>query len=806
MKTNTRQKSALTEHSARLCRGILRLAILAALLSSSASYATESAKLTFSGNVTDQSSGPIVGATVQLFGDDSLLTGVACDLDGAYFFHWTAATDSDVELLVLEISCIGYQLRRIQLDKQLSPEKTGRHLAVILEELTSSMNGVSVIAAQDKSAGQTISGDKLIRLSQQSFAPSNPLEAIRGPSVSRAGSAFGSQIRFAGSSPDYKLNGISLGKDVAHYGMFSLAPTEALDRMEYNEHTVSASSVSPTSVELHTNRRFDARTNSTITVSALESVGAVRYGNKNYFVGAVLRKSVLDKLVQKLPEKSSARQIPPTNFQDVFVNTGLRISPTVELFFDQFHTRDYLVIDVAPTTINSGGIKAFQHTRRKRFNLELRGVSPRLFWKIAAKAEFTGSAYRAYSGASDSPTSLALDLSETGKNFSFAGELTRSWQSSERSAIKFTVGAEETIKDYPNSHLDQNNWNFQPPQATSDNPHIYQLALNMLYPQLDLNTQGNELAVYAETEGSFSDWTFKAGARAQTYTYLAHNYDILGRLSLAHRINRYEHVNLSYGSYAESPLGNLIEPYQILVRQRINQLNSIKTQMISLNYERNYRDKTIFGVRLFAKRITDLPYLTPTFTQFKIAGFKLRILTDLGMRSARNQDYAGASFSYRRNQALKSLFGDRLDISASYGLTLAREETRGVQTLIGEQAPHQAEFSADYRSGNSWTFGSRLSARSGYRYTSTRSIDITTRGIIRTFTGALDQQSLAAENRERFDAHINLNVSMRYQSGAFSAFANIGNLLNRKNPIISAHDGFIYDSGILPSIGASWKF
>lgn len=804
METNARKRNDLNGPRAALRQGGFTLAVIVALLSPSISVAA--VDIIFRGNVSDQSGDPIIGATVQLFGDGLPLTGVACDLDGAFAISWTPDTENEAEIFVLEFSCVGFQPRRITLGNRVASDFSPGNLSLALVALTSKMDGVSIVADQETGAPNAISGDKLVHLSRQSFAPSNSLEAVRGPAVSRSGSAFGSQIRFAGSSPDYKINGASLGRDAAHYGMFALVPTEALDRMTFSAHAYSASSASPTTVELHTDRRFGARTRANITISALETVGAFRRGNESYFVGAALRKSVLDKLVQKFPEKSSTRQIPPTNFQDVFVNTGLRISPSVELFFDQYHTRDYLVISVGPTSINTAGVNALQHTSREQYNLELRGVSPKLFWKIAAQAEFTGSEYRAHSDGSDNPASLELNLTDTGRRFNFRAELTRSWKSSTTSATKLTVGAEETFRSYLNIHLNQSNWNFQPPQATSDNPNIYQLGLNILYPQLDISTQGNELAVYAETERSFSDWTFRAGARGQLYTDLAHNYDLLGRLSLSHRINRYANVDVSYGSYAESPLGNLIEPYQILVRQRINRLNSIKTHLISLNYERNYRNKSIFAVKLFAKRITDLPALTPTFSQFYVAGFDLSILTDLGMRSVRNQEYAGASLSYRRNQALYGLFGDRLDIAASYGLSLAREKTRGIQTLVGEHAPHQAELSADYRAGGPWAFGSRLTVRSGYRYTATRDIDISSAGIFQTYSGALDLETLAAENRERFDAHINLNLSMRFESGGFATFANIGNLLNRKNPIISAYDGFIYDSGILPSIGASWQF
>lgn len=807
MKTLTRR--LFESATRRRATGLAALVFAALLLFPSNSQGAGGGGITFTGSVTDQNGAPIVGATVRLIAAGIALTGIACDLEGVFTLTWKPEnTGGEISLkyVALEFSSIGYRTRRITLGDQLPRNNSARNLSVILESQITEMDGVSVFAGRETGASESVSGEKLIALSRQSFAHSNPLEAVRGGAISRSGSAFGSQIRFSGSSPDYKINGASMGKDPAHYGMFSLLPTEALDRLTFSDHSVSARSVSPGNIEMDTDRRFGSQSRSTITISALETVGAFRGGNERYFVGVTARKSILDKLVEKFTDTTSPTRIPPTRFQDLFVNSGLRISPGVDLFFDQYHTRDFLELNSPPTSNNPAGVSALQQTRRDQFNLELRGVSRKLLWKITAQAEFSGSEYSAHSGDSDSPASLALDLVELGRRFNFKAEMTRAWNWSESSAMKLTVGAEDTYRDYSQAKLSQRNWNFLPPQAASDNPNLYQLGLNLLYPKIDAEVRGSEIALYAETERSFSDWTLRAGARVQQYDYLAHNYDLLGRLSLSHRPNKYAQVTLSYGSYAETPLGSLIEPYQILVRQRINQLNSVKSQVASLNYQRNYRDRTVFGAKLFAKRITDIPTLTPTFSDINAFGFNFSALTDLGMRSLRNREYIGASLSYRRNQALAGLFGDRLDFSASYGLTLAHEKTRGIQTLVGENAPHQAELSADYRASRTWTFGSRLSARSGYRYTAARDIDISAGGLFQTYTGALDRQTLANENRERFRAHIMLNVSARYESGVFAAFAAIGNLLNRKNPIISAHDGFVYDAGILPSIGFSWKF
>ncbi|MFQ5607079.1 MAG: hypothetical protein ACE5GA_03960, partial [Candidatus Zixiibacteriota bacterium] len=619
--------------------------------------------------------------------------------------------------------------------------------------------------------------------------------------VSRSGSSLGSQIRFAGSSPVYTLNGATLGTDPAHYGMFSLLPTEALDRLSYSDHATSARGGSPTKVELYTDRSFRDASEARITLSALEAVVGARRGNGRFFIAGSVRGSILDKLVERLSDTTAPVRIPPTEFRDLFVNAGIRLSGSLELFVDQYFTSDGLTLTTGATSLNGDGIRASQNTGRSLLNLELRKLTPGLWWKVAAQAERVTADYRAQVAGEAGPAALALDLSERRRRFQLSGEITRMWKT-----LRIAAGAQGVWREYPSTYLRQQNWNFLPPQATSDNPNFYQLGLNLLYSEFDVAASGGELALYAEIEKELPRWTLRAGARAQMYGYLAHRYDVVGRLSVSHKLNRYAGLKVGYGSYAESPLGNLIDPYQTLIRRQLAELNSLKTNLITIAYERNYRERSVFGARLFAKRITDLPALTPIIRTYEAFGLALNALGDLRMRSSRSQDYVGGALSYRRRRALEGLFGDRLDFSFSYALTMARESVRGISASPTENAPHQLETGLDYRAGKLWSLGARLSARSGYRYTSPRDFDLSPSGLLQTYTGELDGESIASENNARFPAHASLQISARYEREVFSLFASVGNLLNRSNPIISARDGFIYDSGILPSIGASWRF
>jgi len=58
-----------------------------------------------------------------------------------------------------------------------------------------------------------------------------------------------------------------------------------------------------------------------------------------------------------------------------------------------------------------------------------------------------------------------------------------------------------------------------------------------------------------------------------------------------------------------------------------------------------------------------------------------------------------------------------------------------------------------------------------------------------------------AENPARFPAKATLNIHVNLNFGNSELFFSVANLTNHSNPIINTSDGFIYDTGILPSVG-----
>jgi len=59
----------------------------------------------------------------------------------------------------------------------------------------------------------------------------------------------------------------------------------------------------------------------------------------------------------------------------------------------------------------------------------------------------------------------------------------------------------------------------------------------------------------------------------------------------------------------------------------------------------------------------------------------------------------------------------------------------------------------------------------------------------------------------RSDGQININSDLfaEFNLGRCRIYATLTNISNRRNPIIRTADGFIYDAGILPSIGLKYK-
>jgi hypothetical protein len=74
-----------------------------------------------------------------------------------------------------------------------------------------------------------------------------------------------------------------------------------------------------------------------------------------------------------------------------------------------------------------------------------------------------------------------------------------------------------------------------------------------------------------------------------------------------------------------------------------------------------------------------------------------------------------------------------------------------------------------------------------------------------TYNEEFYQNMLRRESSLTFSPNAALNLYAAFSLGAATLNLAITNATNRYNPIINAPSGYVYDSGILPSVGLRWQ-
>jgi hypothetical protein len=509
---------------------------------------------------------------------------------------------------------------------------------------------------------------------------------------------------------------------------------------------------------------------------------------------------VLDKLIRHINVENVRATIPPTNYEDIFLSAGYRLKPGSAVFLDQLFTQDFLAYNTQSTSLNTAGVETFQHTRRQNSALSFRRNTAHTIFNAFVSYEKFKSQYRAAALDAD-PLALALDLAESGQRIQSGVDF-----SLDKSRSQYRVGASYGYRSNPNINLSQRNWNFLPPQSTSDNPYYYQASLNSLYSELSVGDRGEDLALYADYNRRWNSWRLMTGLRTQFNDYLVNSADVLARMTLTHEYNERQRLQLSLGSYAESPVRNLIDPYQILIRNNLSELKSEKTYLAKLTFTKQGDLNRKFSAALFAKRMTDLPALTPKFYSIRILSMRVYALGELRMQSNGTRLYSGFSVSYDDPALFAETFSERLQLRTSYAYTHSSEVVDDVTTALSEDAPHRFELDLGYDAGKRYEFGFQLFARSGYRYTEPSAPQAPVFGLPTVYTENSYTTELSQQNRERFPLNLNVNLSARRTFGAVLVYMNVGNVFNRANPLVRTFDNYVYDAGILPSIGAKYSF
>ena len=760
----------------------LILPIVALLLSITATTLAGSAQShRITGNITDQENNPVIGASVVFCVDDEILSGCPTDTLGRFT---KSVTTLEHDSIIVKVSSVGYKSMTAVIFVNRFHDTTVVDFQ--LKQETVEMGALKV-KPEETHSKSTISLDRerIIEAATQSLIPTNPISAIKQPQVIREGSIHSSKININGTKPKYYINGIEIGSDPNHFGAFSIIPASVVQKMTFQPQGTSSHLVSPSAVKLSTGRPFEKHIRGDINLSLIEATGSFSIGGSRYFTLGSLRKSLLDKLVRRFDVHSNRRVLPPTNFQDIFGSSGLKLSGHHFLFLDQYHVRDFLSYKTDATTKNPEGVNITLHTEERFFGLRWEAVYDRVFLKVGAAVRLSSEEYQASPGNLNEGIKLYL----TSDRQTNLGNIEVSFP---LGSGLLTVGNQLEHVSKNNVNMTQQNWNFQPPDANTDNPFIYQPELNQLYDTYSGNFNELNNALFTSVTQSSFGVKLESGFRAQYFGSLDNGTVMLFRNRVNVRTGKTGILSLFLGTFAENPVRNILEPYQVLIQADRNNLKPIMTQLASVDFSTG---KLELG--LFTKRIYNLPALTVDFDHVNNGSVEEGFIA---MQSNGQLDFYGGDITLE----LDSLLSSPLDLYTFYSYTHAEKMVNGVITPYELNSPHQLYAKMTYRLSRVISVAGEGSLRSGFAYTPTRSVSAYQSHD--RLTEQFYKSSLGSENSARFPLNATLSFHMNFNLGNAQLFYSVVNVTDRANPIINTADGFIYDAGILPSVGLRWRF
>ena len=747
------------------------------------------------GRVTDLAGQPLERATVVIIDGDSTVVGVATNADGAFEIDLPARPS---DTWVLRVSSLGYDRQETAVSRLLLDSLIEIHLT----PQPIKMSGITVSPAVETGTELAVRGEELTRRSQQSLLASNPVGAVIQPQAVREGSSHSSKIRVNGTNPDYFLNGHNIGKDPHHYGMFSIIPGSVVDKLCFYPQGTPASHGLPSVIKLTTETVFRPHHHGELNVSPLEATGAMTVGGRRAFVVASVRKSVLDKLAKQFELQWNRRTLPPTNFQDLFLASGFRISPQHQVYIDAYRVRDYLSFESLSTAKSGSTITLFQHSEERFWGVRYQGLMDPLLVEFKGAVRATTGVLWAHPSDNTEDRKAATGLPA---DFSInLNEQTKTWLTSLKAEIdlgrsQITLGGR--LEWIPSRELTmtQTNWNLLPADAASDNPFIYQPELNQIFGNYRESARETNSAAFVSYAFGLGRLALQSGLRYERFGNLAQVSALLYRQEVQLNTGANSGLRLTVGSYAQNPVGKSSEPYQLLVRADLDRLKPIMTRMASLSY--HHRG---LKVSLFGKQISDLPVVTPDFSRVTTTDEPAATTTVengfITMRSTGHADFAGGDVTLN----LTEFLSPRIGLYSFYGYTRATRTEHGLSVPYELNAPHRFFMQLDYCPGSKVTLGADLAVRSGYAYTPTPALSSSSEDD--RYNSEYFLSCRKQENSARCPTFVSVNLHFSIDFRGSELYCNVANVTNRGNPIMNTADGFVYDAGILPTVGYRLRF
>jgi len=355
-------------------------------------------------------------------------------------------------------------------------------------------------------------------------------------------------------------------------------------------------------------------------------------------------------------------------------------------------------------------------------------------------------------------------------------------------------GVKAQIVDQRQTEMRQVNWNFLPPDAASDNPHAYQAELNELRGAISKSGKEANLSGYCSATFELGRSTMVSGLRLDRFSALSQGEAVTFRSDLTVAVGDDQQLHMFLGSFAENPVGRVLQPYQVLIRNDLATLMPQKTYLISSSYQRG-----VLSLGVFGKIIRNQPILRSDF-DFVVDDDTQATVRDgfLSMRSEGSSDFAGGNVTVEIDDLLDS----GIEIYGFYSYSWAIKTDAHVTVPYDLDAPHRLVLQSNYRISERLSVGADLGLRSGHPYTPTQGMYQPNSDRYSEDYARIVQE---AENSDRFPTSASFDLHGKLRIGSVDLYLNIANVTNRSNPIVNTADGFVYDVGILPSLGLRYR-
>ena len=751
------------------------LVLFASVMSGSEVLGDEFLKVT--GSVVDEQENPIPGASVYVMEDSATVAGGFTDDNGRFEISLRQPLDRPR----VRITSVGFE----PLVKELDQHTVA---TFALASKVTVVKGISVKPRQEYTSHRmSYKSIEIEEAASASLIPSNPLSAIKSPMAVRAGSNHSSTLRVHGTNPVYSLNGLPIGSDPAHYGTFAIIPSSVVDRLHFQSLGSNAPHRLPTFVELETPSAFGQGKRGQASLSTIDANLFYQVSNKNTFLVGSVRKSVLDHLVNNLNIESERATLPPTNFSDFFISGGIRLSPEARLIVDNYRVDDFLFYNTGG--VGNGGHTTLQKTEETYYAARLELLSGPLLVRANLATRRSNRAFSAEPNGANTRAGVNVDISE--QLVTNTGRVSLDY---DFGTAQLSTGVEVEADIKREFNLEQTNWNFLPPFSPSDNPYIYQRALNNFVDHSSGRAESRSTAGYVSWMSRLGRVEWENGLRAEKFDQLQDGGQLLMRNRLSVDLGDYGNVSLFAGNFAQNPVDNILEPFQVLVREDLNHLSPVKSTVHSMRYKYGPVE-----LALFHKKITNLPL--PTH-EFGVPSYRELVYRRdfIKMQSTGQVKARGITVAYDE----AGLIHGRVDLYAFYSFTSTFRVSYNLSVPYEFDAPHRFMTQLTFRPTANISLGSEIQIRSGYPYSPIRNgsvLDDDAHFTAESFSAVQSQ-----ENSRRFPINAHLNLNAQYNLGQAIVFLSLFNVTNRANPIVSSSSGMVHDAGILPMLGLKYNF